>query len=196
MKGIEPSHRLDGSHKLMPYEEIAQLFGEHGDSEYFGEPISQSEHALQSALLAVEADASHNLVIAALLHDIGHLLHGQGEDIANGGVDTRHEEMGEAWLETRFGPEVSGPVKLHVAAKRYLCAVNTGYRDALSPASVLSLKLQGGPMTAEEVKQFEVHPSFREAIRLRAWDDKAKIPGLPTPSLESYREMIEELAIR
>ena len=112
--------------------------------------MSQAEHALQAAELAEREGAPDRLVVAALLHDVGHLLDGQDEDLADRGVDGRHEEAGCAWLARHFGPEVTEPIRLHVAAKRYLCAVDPSYLDGLSPASRLSLSVQGGPMGAEE----------------------------------------------
>jgi [1-hydroxy-2-(trimethylamino)ethyl]phosphonate dioxygenase len=181
--------------KLMSLaDEIFTLFVERGDEAYFGEPVSQTEHALQAAFLAEQAGVSDALTVAALLHDIGHLIHGQSEDIAERGVDARHEEAGEVWLSHRVGPEITEPVKLHVAAKRYLCAVEPDYLAQLSPASVQSLALQGGPFGPEEQRQFEANPYYREAVLLRRWDDEAKIAGLATPPLEHYRERIERVA--
>jgi phosphonate degradation associated HDIG domain protein len=179
----------------MPYSEILQLFTEHGDSEYFGEPVSQSEHALQAAHMASVQGASDSLIAAALLHDIGHLLHGQGEDVADKGVDSQHEEAGGEWLARWFGPEVTEPVRLHVPAKRYLCAIDPAYLNGLSPASVQSLGLQGGPFTPEEVREFEANAHFREAVRLRRWDDAAKIQRLAVPGLDAYKEIIKKVAL-
>ena len=131
--------------------------------------------------------------MAALLHDVGHLLDGQDEDLADRGVDGRHEEAGCAWLARHFGPEVTEPIRLHVAAKRYLCAVAPSYLAGLSPASRLSLSLQGGPMSEDERAEFESNPSHDDAVRLRHWDDTAKVPGLDVPGLEHYRERITRL---
>src|SRR5215472_2716462 len=108
-------------------EEICQIFAQRGGEAYFGEPVTQKEHALQSARQAEQEGATPPLVVAALLHDIGHLVHGLGEDIADRGVDARHEDLGAGWLARRFGPEIAEPAKLHVAAKRYLCAVDAQY---------------------------------------------------------------------
>ncbi len=134
--------------------------------------------------------------MAALVHDIGHLVENTPEDIADHGIDARHEELGEQWLKGRFGPEIFEPVRLHVAAKRYLCATDPAYLEKLSPASVQSLRLQGGSMSAEEASAFESNPFFREAVRLRLWDDNAKVEGLVTPQLESYRPLIEAVSGR
>jgi phosphonate degradation associated HDIG domain protein len=176
-------------------DEIQALFEERGDTAYFGEPVSQAEHALQAAHLAEQEGAPDALVVAALLHDIGHLLHDMGENVADHGVDARHEEAGEAWLARHFGPEITAPIRLHVAAKRYLCAVDPAYRQQLSPASLQSLALQGGPMTEPEVRSFEARPHYRAAVRLRGWDDQAKVPGLPVPGLEHYRSRLEAMSL-
>jgi phosphonate degradation associated HDIG domain protein len=171
--------------------EILTVFENRGASAYFGEPVSQIEHALQTAHFAQQENAPANLVVAALLHDIGHLLEEISEDIAEHGVDAKHEEVGQAWLKKRFGPEVYEPAFLHVAAKRYLCATDQTYLAKLSPPSVLSLKLQGGPMSPDEVAEFEGHPFWREAVRLRLWDDLAKVQGAQVPGLSHYLGLIE-----
>lgn len=175
-------------------DEIFTMFERRGDEAYFGEPVSQTEHALQTAHRAELESAPPALVVAALLHDIGHLVHGLAEDIADQGFDGRHEDAGEAWLAGRFPTEVTEPVKLHVAAKRYLCRVDPAYLAQLSPASVQSLVLQGGPFGDDEAREFEGHRYFREAVQLRRWDDLAKIPGLEVPGLEHYRALIEQTA--
>lgn len=171
-------------------DDILDLFRRRGDSAYYGEAVSQTEHALQAAHLATREGSVDALVVAALLHDVGHLLHDQGETVAERGIDARHEEAGERWLAARFRPEVTEPVRLHVAAKRYLCAVDPDYAARLSPASALSLKLQGGPMRPEEVAAFEENLHHREAVRLRRWDDAAKVAGLSVPGLDAYRERL------
>lgn len=172
-------------------DEILQLLCERGNSQYGDEAVSQVEHALQTATLAQENDADSALVTAALLHDVGHLLHDLPNDAPDRGIDDRHEVSGGHWLASRFGPEVTEPVRLHVPAKRYLCAVIPAYADELSPPSVLSLKLQGGPMSANEVSDFESNPQFERAVQLRRWDDEAKIPDHPTPMVEDFRPHIE-----
>jgi gamma-butyrobetaine dioxygenase len=167
-------------------DEIMRLFETKGSSEYGGERVSQLEHALQAAYLARSENAAPSLVVAALLHDIGHLL----ADAPN----APHEKIGHDWVAEHFPPEVSDPVKLHVAAKRYLCATDAQYLDQLSPASVESLHHQGGPMTEPEMESFEEETFFRDAVALRHWDDRAKIEHLPVPELDSYRETIAAFA--
>jgi len=172
---------------------IISLFNSRGDEAYFGEPVSQSEHALQAAALAARENAGDSLIIAALLHDIGHLLHGESEDIAERGIDAAHEALSANWLRNHFGPEVTEPAGLHVEAKRYLCTTDERYFDGLSPASQQSFLLQGARMSADEIRAFEQNPYFRDSLRLRRWDDTAKIPGLEVPPIESYRSQIEAL---
>ena len=166
-----------------------------GDEMYLGEPVSQLEHALQTANFARQAQAKPTLIAAALLHDIGHLLHDLPEDVAATGIDTRHEEAGCHWLMARFGPAVAEPVRLHVAAKRYLCAVDPDYLAQLSPASMLSLSLQGGPFTTAQTREFEQLPWYRDAVSLRRWDDAAKQPGLPVPATEEYVALLDSLPV-
>ena len=171
---------------------IIELFERRGPAEYGGESVSQLEHALQCAALAQAAGSSDELVAAALLHDVGHLLHDLGEDAAERGVDDVHERLGAEWLAAHTPPAVVEPVRLHVAAKRYLCAVNSAYYDRLSEGSRVSLQLQGGPMSPPEVEAFRRLPYWKEAAQLRQWDDGAKTPGAPTPTLENLRGVLEK----
>jgi [1-hydroxy-2-(trimethylamino)ethyl]phosphonate dioxygenase len=175
-------------------DEIMDLFSRRGSAAYHGEAVSQTEHALQAADFAVRQGAPDNLIVAALLHDIGHLLDGQDEDLADRGLDGRHEQAGCLWLAAHFGPTVTEPIRLHVAAKRYLCAVDPEYLAGLSPSSRLSLSLQGGAMKAEECAKFESSPLYHEAVRLRHWDDTAKVPGLTVAGLDHYRDRLEAAA--
>jgi phosphonate degradation associated HDIG domain protein len=170
---------------------IELFFAERGAEEYHGEAVTQLEHALQSAAAGEREGASSELIVAALLHDIGHLLQSHGEDAAERGIDDRHESLGQRFLQKHFGRAVTEPVRLHVAAKRYLCAVEPEYLARLSPASRRSLELQGGPMSRSEAATFEGEEFYREATQLRRWDDMAKVPGLPTPKLEQFRDRIE-----
>src|SRR5579871_1803106 len=138
-----------------PVAEIDRLFRERGRSRYGGEAVTQLEHALQAAALAEQEGARPALIAAALLHDVGHLLHDLPDDAPERDVDDRHESLAARWLAGRFGPEVVDPVRLHVAAKRYLCATAPGYLDGLSPPSLHSLELQGGPMSPGQARRFE-----------------------------------------
>jgi [1-hydroxy-2-(trimethylamino)ethyl]phosphonate dioxygenase len=174
--------------------EIFEAFKKRGDTAYFGEPVSVLEHSIQTAVAAEQAGAAPSLVVAALLHDIGHLIHDQPEDVAERGINTQHEELACLWLSQCFGPEVTEPIRLHVAAKRYLCGAEPDYIRGLSPASIQSLGLQGGPLIDEEAEEFVRSPYFQRAILIRRWDDMAKVPGLATPDLQHYRALLESIA--
>lgn len=176
--------------------ELQRLFYDRGGSLYGGEVVTQLEHALQAAALAERARSTPALVTAALLHDVGHLLHDLADDAPDHGIDDAHERAGARWAERWFGPAVVRPLELHVSAKRYLCATDEGYFRRLSPPSVLSLRLQGGPMSADEVRAFEDDPHFADAVRLRHWDEAAKVAGLETPSLDHFLRYVEHAATR
>jgi phosphonate degradation associated HDIG domain protein len=176
-------------------DEIAQAFADRGGDAY-GEHVSQLDHALQCAMLAEAEGAPDALIAAALLHDYGHLFEGRGDLAEHEGRDARHEIHGARALRRWFGPEVVGPVVLHVAAKRYLCAAEPDYEAALSPASVLSLELQGGRFTPGQRRRFERRRFAADAIRLRRWDDAGKIADLGTPGLQHYWPMLSRVAAR
>ena len=171
-------------------DEALALYARKGNLAY-GEGVTMIEHGLQAALLAEQEDAGPAMIAAALLHDIGHLLHSLPEDVADLGIDSQHESLASAWLSQYFPTAVSEPVRLHVAAKRYLCAVEPGYTAALSSASQLSLRLQGGPMSGAEAACFAGERFSDDAVRLRRWDDLAKVPARKTPGLDHYRAILE-----
>lgn len=175
-------------------DEVVAIYGARGAGAYFGERVSMTEHGLQAAWFAQVEAAPEPLIIAALLHDIGHLLEAVPDDLADWTSDARHEETGARWLAQRFGPGISEPVRLHVPAKRYLCATDADYLRRLSSASVHTLKLQGGPMSVEEARAFEREPHYREAVRVRRWDDQGKVAGLETPPLEAYLHRLNAAA--
>jgi phosphonate degradation associated HDIG domain protein len=174
-----------------PIDEIFDLLERRGGADYGGERLSQLEHALQCAALAETAGAGAALISAALLHDIGHLVHDLGRAPAARGIDDRHEMRGQEWLSSRFGAAVTEPVRLHVDAKRYLTATDPGYFATLSPGSVRSLELQGGPFSADLAAGFIGQPHAPEAVRLRRWDEDAKVPGKSTPRLKHFRPYLE-----
>lgn len=169
---------------------LHDLFDRFGDSSY-GEAVTQRAHMLQCAYIAQKDGSSEAIIIAALLHDIGHLLHSRGERVAEEeGVDMCHEKLGSRFLARHFSPDVTMPIALHVDAKRYLCAKEPGYEAGLSAASTLSLKLQGGRMSEEECAAFEAGAYYKAAIALRRYDDWGKKPNLAVPDLDAYDAMI------
>lgn len=176
-------------------DEVIRTFAERGGRHY-GEQVTEREHALQCAFFARENGETPALVAACLLHDYGHLLHDLGEDAADRGLDARHENVGANRLSKYFGPDVVEPVKLHVEAKRYLCWKEPGYFAGLSVASRKSLQLQGGPMTDGEGREFERHPHYEAAVRLRRYDDMGKVTGMKTPAVEDFRELLESCVLR
>jgi [1-hydroxy-2-(trimethylamino)ethyl]phosphonate dioxygenase len=175
-------------------DEILQLYGKRGDGAYFGESVSMTEHGLQAAHFAQAAGAPSSLIVAALLHDVGHLVEEVPDDLGEWTTDAGHERVGAEWLARRFPPTVSEPVRLHVPAKRYLLSVDPAYLANLSPASLVTLKLQGGPMSSTEAARFETEQFHREAVLVRRCDDRGKVAGLRTLGLTDYRGMIEEWA--
>lgn len=160
-----------------------------------GEAVTQLEHALQCATLAVDEQAPPCLIVAALLHDVGHLVHALPHDAPHHGVDDLHDELGQRYLRRMFDGAVTEPVRLHVAAKRYLCATEPGYHQQLSEPSIVSLNLQGGPMSEPEVADFRANPFWGDAVRLRRWDDQAKIPDLHTSPIEHFRHHLQVAAL-
>lgn len=170
---------------------ILEILETSGAEQYGDEAVSQLQHALQCAHLAECSGASDSLVVAALLHDFGHLIHKLGEDAARRGIDDRHEVLGRKYLARWFGEAVTAPVGLHVDAKRYLCATEPDYFDTLSPASVRSLELQGGPFTEAGAAAFIAQPYAQDALAVRRWDEQAKDPGAIAPGLDRYRSHIE-----
>ncbi len=173
---------------------LFRLFDEFGD-EHYGENASQLQHALQCAQLARDHGCKDSLIAASLLHDVGQLIDDAGNAAVRLNVDARHEDTGSAFLAKGFAPAVTEPVRLHVDAKRYLCAVEPEYEAGLSEASALSLRLQGGAMDAEEVEAFRANPFFEDAVQLRRFDDFGKRPGWTVPELESYRSLLESLLL-
>jgi gamma-butyrobetaine dioxygenase len=163
---------------------IAELFAGPGARDYLGEAVTIGEHMRQAGALAAAAGAPAPLVAAALLHDVGHL---------RSETDARHGTGGAQWLSRWFGPAVTEPVRLHVAAKRYLCATEPGYSGLLSAESVRTLALQGGPMTPERVTAFEALPYARDAVAVRRWDDEAKDPAVTPPEFAHFAALLESL---
>lgn len=175
--------------------EVVALLDQWGRERY-DEEVTQLEHALQAAAHARAEEAEPALVAAALLHDVGHLLVLRAGGVADGDVETdlAHEARGARWLAPLFPASVTGPIALHVAAKRYRCAVDPAYHASLSTGSTRSLVRQGGPMDPEEQARFERNPAHLDAVRLRGWDDAGKDPDLEVPDLGAYRALLDTLA--
>jgi [1-hydroxy-2-(trimethylamino)ethyl]phosphonate dioxygenase len=169
-----------------PIATIAALIDGKGGHPYGLTDINQRAHALQAALQAEQSGCDAALITAALLHDIGHMVHDLGDNPAAQGIDDEHEAIGHAFLTRWFGSEVTEPVRLHVAAKRYLCATEADYFGRLSRDSVVSLQLQGGPMSAEEIRAFETIPQYKAAVTLRRFDEGAKVKDLPVPGVDHF----------
>jgi len=166
-------------------EAVEVLFRGPGGRAYLGEAVSVATHMLQAGWLAERSGAADALVAAALLHDVGHLVAANDVD-----ADAHHEATGADWLARWFPSSVTEPVRLHVAAKRYLCAVEPGYFERLSPASVRTLALQGGPMTSDEVHEFQRCAHAEAALAVRRWDEAAKNPNAPTPAFDHFRQLL------
>lgn len=179
----------------MTSDELFELMRSRGCGRYGLSAVNQLEHALQAAALAHKRQLGDEFVIAALLHDVGHLLAGDDIDLAGQGIDDEHEEASARVLEKLYGPGVVEPVRLHVAAKRYLCGSDPSYYDKLSEDSRQSLALQGGPMTADEIAVFDRLEHRAAALALRIIDDEAKVAGLATLSLETYREIAKRVEL-
>ncbi len=185
-----PESAASVDHVLALYEDFGSL--------QYDEELAQIDHALQTAALAAHEGAAEELIVAALLHDVGHLLAieaglAAGES-AVPAADLTHEAVGARYLAGLFPPAVTGPIALHVRAKRYLCGMKPEYIDGLSAGSVRSLELQGGPMSLTELRVFERNPASAAAVRLRGWDDGGKLDGLQVAPLSAYVEMLRRVS--
>lgn len=178
-------------------DDLFALYASPAAMRMYDEEVTELEHGLQAAALARAAGAADGLVAAALLHDVGHLVSDDNATLDETLTeDFQHERVGARYLTRWFGPEVTAPVALHVAAKRYLCAVEAGYLDGLSASSARSLGLQGGPMSSAEVQAFERRPHHGAATLIRRWDDLAKVGGLAVAELSDYRSLLAGLVNR
>ncbi len=177
--------------RIVPF--LAALFEREGGSEYLGEPVTMAEHMLQAACNAQRQGADDAVVAAALVHDVGHFTGALGRFSMTDTMDRRHEVSGAEVLERFFPPLVVACVREHVAAKRYLCATDPDYFSRLSPASVHSLNLQGGPMNAAEVDAFAAHPHLDAIVTVRRCDDDAKVAGAPTPAFADYAPLLQRI---
>lgn len=182
-----------------PEQKVDRLFNymEKRGQSFYDEVVTQLEHALQCAALAKQNNASSTLITGALLHDIGHIIldeHNADKTFLD--IDLNHEEIGAQYMAPFFPDAVTTPIRLHVPAKRYLCTTDASYHDGLSEASKRSFIVQGGIMSDHEREAFEQIPHFRDALTLRRWDDLAKVKGLETAALETYRDIVQQCLIR
>lgn len=175
--------------------DIEKLFRDHGDIEYSGERVTQVEHALQTAQRAEAEEAPIELITAAFLHDLGHLLNNQGETPTSRGIDDQHQYFAIPFLRPLFRPAVIEAIRMHVDAKRALCALEPEYYEGLSEDSKRSLTLQGGIFSKSDTKAFLARPHAEDAIRVRRWDDSAKIPGAVTPPIRHFLGIASRCAI-
>ena len=172
---------------------IEDIFIRRGAESYLGEAVTMSQHMLQSAQLAENSGASEDVIVAALLHDIGHYTNEFPDNAADLGIDARHEHAGASVMGSHFPQSIVDCIRYHVDAKRFLCATDPDYHAQLSEASQHSLTLQGGPMSAEEVADFKKLPHLDAILQVRRWDDQAKDPHRTTPSFAHYKPMIENV---
>src|SRR3954447_14815203 len=179
---------------IVPF--LARIFAERGSDEYLGEPVTVADHMLQGAMLAETENAGEELIAAALLHDIGHFTSSFGTYSPRDTEDRHHDDEGARLLEPFFPPVIVECVRLHVAAKRYLCATDPSYFGKLSSASVHTLSLQGGPMSGEEVAVFRDNPYHKEAVRVRLWDEAGKEPGAAVRPFGHYQALLQRLVDR
>ena len=175
---------------------LGSIFDRRGGEEYLGEPVSMGQHMLQGATMAEEAGHPEDIIVGALLHDIGHFTSEFGTFTMEDTEDRHHEDAGAEVLERFFPSVITDCVRYHVAAKRYLCATRPAYFDQLSEASVHSLMLQGGPMTAEEITAFETLPNLRQIITVRYLDDAGKRPDMETPDFWHFAPMVQRMVDR
>ena len=196
-KYIDPqlAHGMRSATAAQKIDTLFSYMEKRGQS-FYDEVVTQLEHALQCAALAQQHSAGATLITGALLHDIGHIIldeHSAREAFLD--TDLSHEEVGAQYLQPFFPDAVTTPIRLHVPAKRYLCTTDASYHDGLSEASKRSFRLQGGVMSDEEREAFEQIPHFQDALTLRRWDDLAKVKGLETAELETYRDIVQQCLI-
>lgn len=175
---------------------LGDIFARRGGEEYLGEPVTMAQHMLQGATIAEQNGLPEEIIVGALLHDIGHFTSEFGTYHPDDTEDRHHEDAGEAVLAPFFPPVITDCVKYHVAAKRYLCATKPEYFARLSPASVHTLELQGGPMSAEEVAEFEANPNLKEIVQVRYLDEAGKCADMETPSFDHFAPMVQRMVDR
>ena len=175
---------------------LGDIFDRRGGEEYLGEPVTMAQHMLQGATFAEQQGLGEDIIVAALLHDIGHFTSEFGTYSTDDTHDRHHEEAGAQVLAAFFPTLVTDCVRYHVAAKRYLCATRPSYFDRLSAASVHTLNLQGGPMSADEVAAFETNPNLAEIIQVRYLDEAGKVADMITPDYAHFAPMVQRVVDR
>lgn len=172
-------------------EDLFEMIANSGEADYIGENVTQLEHMCQAAERAEEQGNDDEVILGALFHDIGHFCSEYGDEEDMGGLGhISHDKVGADYLRERgFSERIAGIVENHVEAKRYLCVTKPGYHKKLSEASLKTLAFQGGPMSDEEVEAFEANPYYKDFIKVRAWDEMAKVENKPLPDLNRYKEM-------
>ncbi len=172
---------------------IGDIFARRGGEEYLGEAVTMAQHMLQGATIAEQNGLPEEIIVGALLHDIGHFTSEFGTYHPDDTEDRHHEDAGEQVLAPFFPTVITDCVKYHVAAKRYLCATKPDYFSRLSPASVHTLELQGGPMTPDELAEFEQNPNLKEIIQVRYLDEAGKRADMETPGFEHFAPMVQRM---
>ena len=175
---------------------LGDIFARRGGEEYLGEPVTMAQHMLQGATIAEQNGLPEEISVGALLQDIGHFTSEFGTYHPDDTEDRHHEDAGEAVLAPFFPPVITDCVKYHVAAKRYLCATKPAYYARLSPASVHTLELQGGPMSTEEVAEFERNPNIEAIIQVRYLDEAGKRADMETPDFDHFAPMVQRMVDR
>ncbi|WP_171230923.1 HD domain-containing protein [Ruegeria sp. HKCCA6707] len=175
---------------------LADIFDRRGSEEYLGEPVTMAQHMLQGATIAEQNKMPEEIIVGALLHDIGHFTSEFGSYHPDDTEDRHHEDAGAAVLEQFFPSVITDCCRYHVAAKRYLCATKPAYFDRLSAASVHTLELQGGPMSAEEVATFQANPNLEAIIQVRYLDEAGKSPDMDTPDFAHFAPIVQRMVDR
>lgn len=184
-------HSKLNAQTIVPF--LADIFHRRGHEEYLGEPVTMAEHMLQGAYFAKRQKECDEIIVATLLHDIGHFTSEFGMFSMNDTTDRWHEDAGAAILAPFFPVLITDCVRYHVSAKRYLCAIDSIYFEQLSAASKHSLQLQGGPMNAAQVAEFERNPNLDSIVKVRRFDDQGKVPNMKTPAFDHYQPTIQKI---
>ena len=188
---MKPNLKIINTENIVDF--IGSIFERRGGEEYLGEPVTMGQHMLQGATLAEQNKEPDEIVVGALLHDIGHFTSEFGTFSMDDTEDRYHENVGAAVLENFFPTVITDCCRYHVAAKRYLCATDPQYFNKLSDASIHSLNLQGGPMSEAEIINFKRNPNLKQILTVRLYDDAAKVPKMATPSFWHFAPLVHKM---